>query len=42
MGGGRAGAAPATATGDGDIAGRLESAAADELFDFIENDLGIS
>ncbi|WP_369154137.1 type I polyketide synthase [Streptomyces sp. R02] len=42
LGGGTAGAAPATATGDGDIAGRLESAAADELFDFIENDLGIS
>jgi acyl transferase domain-containing protein len=34
-------AAPAGAAGD-DIADRLKSAAADELFDFIENDLGIS
>ncbi|MFI6039901.1 type I polyketide synthase [Streptomyces sp. NPDC051315] len=42
LGGGATGGAPAgTAAGD-DIVDRLESAAADELFDFIENDLGIS
>ncbi|MFE6523689.1 type I polyketide synthase [Streptomyces sp. NPDC057794] len=41
IGGTATAAAPAAATGD-DITDRLESAAADELFDFIENDLGIS
>ncbi|MGC3003876.1 phosphopantetheine-binding protein, partial [Streptomyces sp. G35A] len=42
LGGGAADAAPAAEAGHDDITDRLKSAAADELFDFIENDLGIS
>ncbi|MEV6618814.1 type I polyketide synthase [Streptomyces sp. NPDC051051] len=42
LGGGAAGGAPAAPAEGDDITDRLRSAAADELFDFIENDLGIS